>query len=116
MLRFRRLSSVFALVAWLTGLVAPAVAAHGEVDLECGDAIWLSDHHRTAFEEVLPSVDTGHCDLCHLQRALRGAESGSGVEAVVASNFDLTEGTPSASMRSADRSSLPPRAPPAFLA
>jgi hypothetical protein len=115
MLPFRRLSSALVLVAWLIGLVAPAVTAHADIDLECGDAIWLSDHHRTAFEEVLPSVDTGHCDLCHLQRALRGAESGSGVLVAIADHRDVAERAPSESPRSTDRSGLPPRAPPADL-
>jgi hypothetical protein len=108
----RRLSSVLILAAWIAGLVAPAVSAHGAVDLECGDAPWLSDHDRTAFEDVRPPVETGHCELCHLQRALRGALASSAIYAWIPIERNPHLRSAERGIRSADRSSLPPRAPP----
>lgn len=109
----RRLSSALLLVTWLSGLLIPAVTLHAEIDADCGDLAWQSDHSRTGFEDVRPDVGHGHCDLCHLQRAMGGV-------LLVAAAGPWSTGRPgfTSALREAHFAStafraLPPRAPPA---
>jgi hypothetical protein len=107
----RQVATVVA-AAWLVGLASPLVASHHELDAACGE-VATSDHLRTAFEEVLPPVHSGHCDVCHLQRILRGIAAERHVAQSCECPAGLHAGGPLPSVRSAERPAGPSRAPPA---
>lgn len=91
--RWTRLLALPVMAVWLAGLLAPLVLAHGQPDLDCGEGAWLSDHHQTAFEDVRPPLSGGHCELCHLLRALRGLAAESRRSVVLADEIASRENT-----------------------
>jgi hypothetical protein len=110
----RRLAASVTLVAWLMGLAAPLVEAH-HVDIDCDDVLWTSDHQRTAFEDVRPPLQEGHCELCHHQRLLRSLDIGSRVARDSDAVTRVVSALPGLVPRPVALTSLPPRAPPVSI-
>lgn len=117
--RLRRVTALAILVSWLTGPGMPALGALHDLtqsDVRCGDPQLVSHHWTTQFESVLPPHGDGHCDVCHLQRALRAVPADAArigardvvAEAAIPVVRDLPHPAPSAAVA--------PRAPPALPA
>ena len=71
----RRAIAYLALCAWVGGLVLPAFGLAHTFDLEAvatHDTLGVRQS-VVKFESVPPSATEGHCAVCHLQRAVRGA-------------------------------------------
>jgi hypothetical protein len=73
--RLRRAAAPLLLVAWLGGLVLPiAGAGHARYDdPACERPLWALGHSATTLTNDSPNAGNGHCGICHLQRAVRGA-------------------------------------------
>ncbi len=74
--RLPRAAAPLVLFAWLLGLMLPVLGAghaRGLDDPACERPIWTTGHPVTQLESDLRSTDDGHCGICHLQRAVRGA-------------------------------------------
>ena len=74
--RLHRASAPLMLVVWLAGLLLPVVGpAHGvgADDPACERPLWLANHRGAQLEKDSQSGSHGHCGVCHLQRAVRGA-------------------------------------------
>jgi len=72
--RLRRVTALAILVSWLAGPGLPGLGALHDLslsDVRCGDPQLVSHHWTTQFESVRPPHGDGHCDVCHLHRALR---------------------------------------------
>jgi hypothetical protein len=69
----RRLMASLVLVTWTAGIVLPALGAVHVPDLVDGDILLAVPHPVTQIEPAYPSLADGHCAICHLQRAARGA-------------------------------------------
>ncbi len=104
------------LAVWLVGAVAPiagALHAMGD-DAACGEPRFAG-HPTTQVERVLASDDHGHCDVCHLQRTLRGASPQAAALAVSLSSARADASARSAAVISIFVPRRSGRAPPAIL-
>jgi hypothetical protein len=104
------------LVVWLVGAAAPiagALHAMGD-DAACGEP-QFAGHPTTQFEGVLPAADHGHCEVCHLQRTLRGASPRAPLAAVMLSSVRAEAARWSATVPAVVVPRLSGRAPPALL-
>ena len=74
--RLPRAAAPFVLLVWLTGLALPVFGAGhtlGFDDPACERPLWSNGHPITALEKDVQPKGDGHCGICHLQRAVRGA-------------------------------------------
>ena len=74
--RLPRAAAPFVLFVWLAGLVLPVFGAGhtlGFDDPACERPLWSNGHPVTALEKDIQAQGNGHCGICHLQRAVRGA-------------------------------------------
>ena len=114
-LRPSRSAAWLLLTAWLVAAFAPAVGVvhtFGD-DPACEDPAF-SRHPVAQVEGVLPPVTHDHCEVCHLQRTLRGAALTHVAIAVSAASADAPRVVTVQTPRPADVSSLPSRAPPSL--
>lgn len=74
--RLPRAAAPFVLFVWLAGLTLPVFGAghtFGFDDPACERPLWSNGHPVTALEKDVQALGNGHCGICHLQRAVRGA-------------------------------------------
>jgi hypothetical protein len=107
----------FVLLVWLAGVVSPVLGAGhtlGFDDPACERPIW-SGHPVTALEKNTKDIGDGHCGICHLQRAVRGALHS--VVRTVQYDHLITVGkfAGSLQLRTTSREVASSRAPPSVL-
>lgn len=74
--RLTRSAAPLMLFVWLTGLTLPLFGAGHGIGLDdpaCERPLWSKNHTGAQFEKDVRGLDDGHCGICHLQRAVRGA-------------------------------------------
>jgi hypothetical protein len=106
------------LLVWLAGLTLPVFGAGhtlGFDDPACERPLRTSGHPVTALEKDTQDIGDGHCGICHLQRAVRGALH-SVVRAVQHDHL-ITVGkfVGSSEVRTTEGEVASSRAPPAIL-
>ena len=116
---FRRLSAAIVLLTMAGGVVMPLFGdLHAETNDPCAENTWgggTPHHQTTQIESVRPPVSGDHCAVCHLQRAMSGADDD-------AKRFVQGEGPTPWIVRTAVRAprelarhDVPSRAPPTFF-
>jgi hypothetical protein len=74
--RLPRAAAPFVLFVWLAGLALPVFGAGhtlGFDDPACERPLSYNGHPVTSLEKDVRAPGNGHCGICHLQRAVRGA-------------------------------------------
>ena len=109
---FQRRLSVAVLVTWVISGVGAIVAPHAEgFDVACGDVALVAP--GAAIKADSAAADgTGHCDLCHLQRIVRGALPDVVAGAVTAEVAALDNTARAPFLLAGSSFQLPSRAPP----
>ena len=116
--RLSRAAAQYVLLVWLAGLLTPVLGAGhalGFDDPACERPIWSNGHPVTALEKDTRDIGDGHCGICHLQRAVRGALH----SAVRAVQYDqqtsVTKSVRSSEVRLTELEVASSRAPPSTL-
>lgn len=112
---FRRLSAVLVLATMCGGAIVPLFGdLHADTDVVCVEDAWggTPHHQTTQFESIRPPVHGDHCAVCHLLRAMSGADDDAkrfvaGAEAAPRVARAVARAT-----REAARHEVPSRAPP----
>jgi hypothetical protein len=115
--RLPRAAAPLVLLVWLAGLALPVFGAGhtlGFDDPACERPIW-SGHPVTSLEKDSKNLGNGHCGICHLQRAVRGALHS--VVRTVQYDHQITVGkfVRSSELRTTEREVASSRAPPSIL-
>ncbi|HYN08337.1 MAG TPA: hypothetical protein VES67_13215 [Vicinamibacterales bacterium] len=115
--RLRRAAAPLVLVAWFGGLVLPIFGAgHARYDdPACERPLWAKGHPGTAVENDTQNVGDGHCGICHLQRAVRGALHSVTRTVQYARAITVEKAGCQCDVRAAARDVRSSRAPPSFL-
>jgi hypothetical protein len=117
--RLPRAAAPFVLLVWLAGLVSPVLGAGhtlGFDDPACERPLWSNGHPVTALEKNTRAPGDGHCGICHLQRAVRGALH-SDVRAVQYDDrISVSKSARPSEVRPTEREVASSRAPPSILA
>ena len=116
--RLPRAAAPLVLVAWLAGLVLPVFGAGhtlGFDDPACERPLWSPGHPVTTLEKDAQGLGDGHCGICHLQRAFRGALHS--VVRTVQSDHAITVNkfVCGSNLRTTERNVASSRAPPSVL-
>ena len=116
--RLPRAAAPFVLFVWLAGLVLPVFGAGhtlGFDDPACERPLWSNGHPVTALEKDIQAQGNGHCGICHLQRAVRGALHS--VVRTVQYDHPITVGkfVRSSELRTTAREVASSRAPPSIF-
>jgi hypothetical protein len=116
--RLPRAAAPFVLLVWLAGLALPVLGAGhtlGFDDPACERPLWSNGHPVTALEKDTRATGDGHCGICHLQRAVRGALH----SAIRAVQYDqqtsVTKSIRSSEVRLTELEVASSRAPPSTL-
>lgn len=109
----KRLSSVALLVAWMVSAVGAVVAPHADgLDVACGDVGLTATERAIGAASAVDGDANSHCDLCHLQRLVRGAlASPAGAVTVVEATISAIPAH-ARLIPSGSSLQLPSRAPP----
>jgi hypothetical protein len=115
--RLRRAAAPLLLVAWVGGLVLPALGAgHARYDdPACERPLWLASHPGAAIGADTPAAGNGHCGICHLQRAVRGALHSIARTVQYAQAITVEKAVCQCDVHATARAVRSSRAPPSFL-
>jgi hypothetical protein len=108
----------FVLLVWLAGVVSPVLGAGhtlGFDDPACERPLW-SGHPVTALEKDTRNLGDGHCGICHLQRAVRGALHSDVRTVHYDHRITVSKSARSSEVRFTAREVASSRAPPSILA
>jgi hypothetical protein len=116
--RLPRAAAPLVLFVWLAGLALPVFGAGhalGFDDPACERPLRTSGYPITAIETHSQDIGDGHCGICHLQRAVRGALHS--VVRAVQYDHRITVGklAGSSQLRTTSREVASSRAPPSLL-
>jgi hypothetical protein len=117
--RQSRSAAPFVLFVWLTGLVLPLFGAGHGMGLDdpaCVRPLWAQSSQVDILQKDVRSTDDGHCGICHLQRAVRGALHSVTRTVEYAAATGVDRPIPQYHLAGADRDVSSPRAPPSVLA
>ena len=115
--RLRRAAAPLVLIAWLGGLVLPLLGVgHARFeDPACERPLWAAGHPGTSIEKDSKITGDGHCGICHLQRAVRGALHSIPRTIQYAQAITVEKAVWQCVVRTTARAVRSPRAPPSSL-
>ena len=109
------------LFVWLTSLVLPVFGAGHGMGLDdpaCERPLWSRSQSTTPFslDTDVRTVDDGHCGICHLQRAVRGALHSAARTVDYTATIATDRPTGQYDLAGSDRDIASPRGPPFLFA
>ena len=116
--RLRRTAAPLLLLAWIGGLALPVLSArHASVfdDPACERPLASSTHPGPQFEKNTAPRGDGHCGICHLQRAVRGALHSAVQSAIYADAITVDRAAAVSDLVSTEHAVSSSRAPPSGL-
>jgi hypothetical protein len=116
--RLRRTAAPLLLLAWIAGLALPVLGArHASAfdDPACERPLGTSGHARTQIEKDVPITGNGHCGICHLQRAVRGALHSVVRSVQYAQTIGVSRVVWTYDLRTIEHDVASSRGPPSFL-
>ena len=116
--RLRRTAAPLLLLAWIGGLALPALSArHASVfdDPACERPLASSNHSGSQIDKNTAPRGNGHCGICHLQRAVRGALHSAVQSAIYADAITLDRALAVSDLVSTEHALSSSRAPPSNL-
>jgi hypothetical protein len=116
--RLRRTAAPLLLLAWITGLALPVLGArHASLfdDPACERPLRPDSPQGSQVGKNIPLSGDGHCGICHLQRAVRGALHSVVLTSLYVQTIAVDRVAIQCDLLSTEHVVASSRAPPAFL-
>jgi len=116
--RLTRSAAPLMLFVWLAGLALPVFGARHGMGLDdpaCERPLWASGQSGVHLEKDVRGQGDGHCGICHLQRAVRGALHSVVRTVQYAQAITVDRPVCQSDLPSTHRDVASPRAPPSTL-
>jgi len=116
--RLTRSAAQLMVSVWLTGLALPVFGAGHGMGLDdpaCNQPLWSNSQSGAHLDKDVRGTDEGHCGICHLQRAVRGALHSVARTVEYARQISVNRPAGQSDLPATHRDLSSPRAPPSAL-